>query len=105
MCKEDDTSAEEYLKRGDEALKARIYDRATENYGKAIEKDPENYLGFYKRALSFIQRGRSKSAIKDFSSVLKLKSDHVAVRRTLLSHAHVSQTSTSLSHMYTCAPL
>lgn len=40
-----------------------------------IERDPENYLSYYKRATAYLSLGRSNAAVDDFSRILDIKPD------------------------------
>lgn len=39
------------------------------------EKDPDNYLSYYKRATAYLSLGRNNAAVEDFSKILDLKPD------------------------------
>jgi len=74
----DGLTAEEWKHKGDDAFKAKMFDVATTNYGKAIEADPENYLNYYQRGLVYSFRGRPTFAIRDFDSVLNINPTHIS---------------------------
>ena len=45
----------------------------------AVEKDPENYLTYFKRAAVFLALGQSRRALPDLDKVIALKPDFYQV--------------------------
>ncbi|KAF8950933.1 hypothetical protein BGZ52_001036 [Haplosporangium bisporale] len=60
--------ANAYLGRGE-------YNLALQSYDAAIDKDPSNYLSYFKRAATYLTLGRSNQALADFTTILRLKPD------------------------------
>lgn len=40
-----------------------------------IDQDPDKYLSYYKRAVTYLSLGRSANALQDFTKILELKPD------------------------------
>ncbi|KAG0200149.1 hypothetical protein BGX28_006701 [Mortierella sp. GBA30] len=51
------------------------YNLALQSYDAAIDRDPSNYLSYFKRAATYLTLGRNNQALADFSTILKLKPD------------------------------
>ncbi|KAF9181440.1 hypothetical protein BGZ51_005432 [Haplosporangium sp. Z 767] len=51
------------------------YNLALQNYDAAIDRDPSNYLSYFKRAATYLTLGRNNQALADFTTILKLKPD------------------------------
>ncbi|KAI8595539.1 hypothetical protein EDD21DRAFT_37184 [Dissophora ornata] len=51
------------------------YNLALQSYDSAIDRDPSNYLTYFKRAATYLTLGRNNQALADFSTILKLKPD------------------------------
>ncbi|KAF9391838.1 hypothetical protein CPB97_005246 [Podila verticillata] len=60
--------ANAYLGRGE-------YNLALQSYDAAIDRDPSNYLSYFKRAATYLTLGRSNQALADFTTILRLKPD------------------------------
>ncbi|KAF9957010.1 hypothetical protein BGZ72_002248 [Mortierella alpina] len=48
---------------------------ALQNYDAAIDKDPDNYLAYVRRAATYLTLGRNNQALADFTTILDLKPD------------------------------
>ncbi|KAF9425020.1 hypothetical protein BGZ94_007922 [Podila epigama] len=51
------------------------YNLALQSFDAAIDKDPSNYLSYFKRAATYLSLGRNNQALADFTTILKLKPD------------------------------
>jgi len=58
--------------RGNVHLGNRNYDRAIDDYNKAIRLDAKYALGFNNRALAYLRKGRINRAIEDFDEAIRL---------------------------------
>ncbi|CAB4400910.1 uncharacterized protein OCT59_022938 [Rhizophagus irregularis] len=68
-------SAQQHLDEGNEFLTNGQYDDALKSFGAAINQDPDKYLSYYKRAVTYLSLGRSANALQDFTKILELKPD------------------------------
>ena len=78
----DDTQVEitdQHLDKGRKLLAAGQLAEALSHYHSAVERDPENYLTYYKRAAVFLAMGKFKSALPDLTRAVQLKPDFLAV--------------------------
>ncbi|KAG1653057.1 DnaJ subfamily C member 3 [Nymphon striatum] len=73
---------EQHLEMGKQLLGKRQYSDALLHFHAAVEKDPSNYLTYYKRATVYLGLGKPKSAIQDLNSVIELKSSFIGARVT-----------------------
>ncbi|CAM1322729.1 DNAJC3 (predicted), partial [Pycnogonum litorale] len=73
---------EQHLEMGKQLLAKRQYSDALSHFHAAVEKDPSNYLTYFKRATVYLALGKSKSALDDLNAVLKLKPDFLGARIT-----------------------
>ncbi len=69
--------AREYRERGDEAARARDYDRAIAEYSQAIGIDPDNAAVFNNRAYAYWSKGETDRVIEDYSAALRIEPDNV----------------------------
>ncbi|KAF9932430.1 hypothetical protein BGZ67_004744 [Mortierella alpina] len=51
------------------------YNLALQSYDAAIDRDPSNYLSYFKRAATHLTLGRNNQALADFTTILRLKPD------------------------------
>jgi tetratricopeptide (TPR) repeat protein len=58
-------------------LKLKQYTTAAKKYSAAIRLDATKFIGYYKRALSNVQKSSSQSALDDLDKVLELKPDYL----------------------------
>src|SRR5215475_1762377 len=58
--------------RGNLHLGNRNYDRAIDDYNKAIRLDTKYPVGFYNRGLAYLRKGRIDRAIEDFNEAIRL---------------------------------
>jgi len=58
--------------RGNVHLGNRNYDRAIDDYNKAIRLDTKYPVGFYNRGLAYLRKGRIDRAIEDFDEAIRL---------------------------------
>ncbi|KAI9482195.1 hypothetical protein LPJ55_001152 [Coemansia sp. RSA 990] len=68
-------TTQEYLDEANGLLQRGKYHDAIRNYDSAIEKDPQNYLTYFKRATTLLSINRHSSAIRDFTRVIELRPD------------------------------
>lgn len=73
-------SMQPYLERGNIYYKIGEYDKAISDYGKYIETNPNDYTGYYRRALAF-QRLNNKydEACRDYQKALELNSNEIEI--------------------------
>ena len=62
--------------RGNVHLSNRNYDRAIDDYNKAIRLDPKYAIGFNNRGLAYLRKGRTDRAIEDFDEAIRLNSKY-----------------------------
>ncbi|KAF9577049.1 hypothetical protein BGW38_007997, partial [Lunasporangiospora selenospora] len=60
--------ANNYLLKGE-------YNLALQSFDAVIERDPSNYLVYFKRATTYLTLGRNNQALADFTTILQLKPD------------------------------
>ncbi|KAJ2341634.1 hypothetical protein GGF43_006126, partial [Coemansia sp. RSA 2618] len=68
-------TTQEYLDEANGLLQRGKYHDAIRNYDSAIEKDPQNYLTYFKRATTLLSINRHASAIRDFTRAIELRTD------------------------------
>ncbi|KAI8996939.1 hypothetical protein BDB01DRAFT_840509 [Pilobolus umbonatus] len=68
-----DKSAQEYLAEGNQYLLSGQFNDAVISYDEAIQRDPSDYLSYYKRATAYLSLGKSSAARDDFTKILDLK--------------------------------
>ncbi|XP_060561613.1 dnaJ homolog subfamily C member 3-like [Ruditapes philippinarum] len=74
------TSAEanKHLEMGKQMLAAGNMVEALSHFDSAVEKDPGNYLTFFRRATVYLALGKSKSALPDLDKSIELRPGFVA---------------------------
>ncbi|XP_022098739.1 dnaJ homolog subfamily C member 3-like [Acanthaster planci] len=70
-----ESNSERLLKFGNSLLAQGQLADALAQFTSAIEKDPDNYMAYYKRATVYLAQGRSKAALPDLKKTMKLKPD------------------------------
>ncbi|KAI9490545.1 hypothetical protein BDB00DRAFT_837611 [Zychaea mexicana] len=70
-----DKSTQQHLTEGNQFLVTGQLNDALISFDAAIQKDPDNYLSYYKRATAYLSLGRNNAAADDFSKILDLKPD------------------------------
>src|SRR5262249_10116961 len=60
------------INRGNAHLSKQNYDRAIDDYNKAVRLDTKNAIGFNNRGLAYLRRGRIDRAIEDFDEAIRL---------------------------------
>jgi DnaJ family protein C protein 3 len=70
---------ERHLEMGKMFLSKGQFSDALTHYHAAVDLDPENYQTLYRRATVYLAMGKSKSALPDLDTVVKLKPDFVSV--------------------------
>ncbi|RIA95036.1 putative Co-chaperone [Glomus cerebriforme] len=68
-------STQQYLEEGNEFFTNGQYDDALRSFGAAINQDPNKYLSYFRRAVTYLSMGRSTNALQDFTKILELKPD------------------------------
>ncbi|KAF8937744.1 hypothetical protein EDD21DRAFT_377639 [Dissophora ornata] len=68
-------TAQQFLDQANGYLAKGEFNLALQSYDTAIEKDPSNYLTYFKRAAVYINLGRNNQALADFTAILKMKPD------------------------------
>ncbi len=68
--------ARQLRRQGDDALLLRRWDEAVDVLSKSIALEPENFLGFLKRASAYQGLGKLNEAVQDLTKVLAIKPDH-----------------------------
>ncbi|KAJ2899644.1 hypothetical protein IWW38_000888 [Coemansia aciculifera] len=68
-------TTKEYLEEANKLLLRGEFQEAIKSYDTAIEKDPQNYLSYFKRATTFLSVNKHASAIRDFTKAIELKPD------------------------------
>jgi tetratricopeptide (TPR) repeat protein len=61
-----------FISRGNVHLNTRNYDRAIDDYNKAIRLNPKYAIGFYNRGLAYLRKGSTDRAIEDFNEAIRL---------------------------------
>jgi tetratricopeptide (TPR) repeat protein len=70
-------AARESRDRGDEAARARDYDKAIAEYSQAIRLDPDNAAVFNNRAFAYWSKGETDLVIADYGAAIRLDPDNV----------------------------
>ncbi|KAJ1902170.1 hypothetical protein LPJ66_000259 [Kickxella alabastrina] len=65
----------EYLDEANRLLLRGNFQKAIAHYDTAIEKDPQNYLTYFKRATTLLSVSKHSSAIRDFTRAIELRPD------------------------------
>ena len=65
-----------HLRSGHSLYRKKIYRKALQEFGKAIELDPDNYRAYFWRGRVHIKTNRLKEATADFQKVIDLKPDY-----------------------------
>lgn len=68
--------ANSFYESGNSWLGKKEYDKAIEDYSKAIELKPDFLSAIYNRGSSWDEKGNYDKAIEDFTRVIELKPDH-----------------------------
>ncbi|KAF9583932.1 hypothetical protein BGW38_008078 [Lunasporangiospora selenospora] len=85
VCAEPQTT-QQFLDQASFHLGKGEYNLALQNYDAAIERDPTNYLSYFKRAATYMTLGRNHQAVSDFTKILELKPDF---RQALLQRGKI----------------
>ncbi|KAF9110640.1 hypothetical protein BGX27_006061 [Mortierella sp. AM989] len=75
VCAEGPETTQQFLDQATVFLGKGEYNLALQSYDAAIDKDPSNYLSYFKRAATYLTLGRNNQALADFTTILKLKPD------------------------------
>lgn len=67
-----DSTAKQHLDQGNKLLAAGQLSEALMHYNQAVEAEPSNYLGRYRRATCLLGLGKSKAALPDLNEVSKI---------------------------------
>ncbi|KAG0249861.1 hypothetical protein BG011_008863, partial [Mortierella polycephala] len=70
---EEPQATQQFLDQAASFLGKGEYNLALQNYDAAIDRDPSNYLSYFKRAATYLTLGRNNQALADFTTILKLK--------------------------------
>eukprot|EP00010_Vexillifera_abyssalis_P008099 CAMPEP_0201544142 /NCGR_PEP_ID=MMETSP0173_2-20130828/674_1 /ASSEMBLY_ACC=CAM_ASM_000268 /TAXON_ID=218659 /ORGANISM="Vexillifera sp., Strain DIVA3 564/2" /LENGTH=490 /DNA_ID=CAMNT_0047952169 /DNA_START=52 /DNA_END=1520 /DNA_ORIENTATION=- len=70
-------SYEEYMRLGDEALRAHDTKGARHQFGEAIKLKPDHIDAYYKRAIVFLDVEKLQKGVKDLDKVIELKPNYV----------------------------
>ncbi|CAG8592954.1 10642_t:CDS:2 [Paraglomus occultum] len=68
-------TTQQYLDEASNFRREGAYKEALESYNVAISKDPQNYLSYFGRAVTYLSLSRSVAALEDFTKILELKPD------------------------------
>ncbi|KAJ2786072.1 hypothetical protein H4R18_000104 [Coemansia javaensis] len=68
-------TTQQYLDEANGLLQRGKYHEALRSYDAAVERDPQNYLTYFKRATTLLTVNRHASAIRDFGRAIELKAD------------------------------
>jgi len=71
---------DQHLSLGMNLLARGAYSDALSHFHAAVDADPNNYMSFYKRATVYLAMSRSRPALTDLDTVLKMKPDFVKAR-------------------------
>ena len=71
---------DQHLTLGMNLLARGAYSDALSHFHAAVDADPNNYMSFYKRATVYLAMSRSRPALTDLDTVLKMKPDFVKAR-------------------------
>ncbi|KAI1316880.1 hypothetical protein EDD11_009370 [Mortierella claussenii] len=75
VCADGPQTTQQYLDQATSFLGKGEYNLALQSYDAAIDRDPSNYLSYFKRAATYLTLGRNNQALADFTIILKLKPD------------------------------
>ncbi|KAG0377410.1 hypothetical protein BGX24_006152 [Mortierella sp. AD032] len=83
VCAEGPQTTQQFLDQASALLGKGEYNLALQSYDAAIDRDPSNYLSYFKRAATYLTLGRNNQALADFTTILKLKPDfgHALLQR------------------------
>ncbi|KAG0301275.1 hypothetical protein BGZ98_008498 [Dissophora globulifera] len=68
-------TTQQFLDQANAYLSKGEFNLALQSYDAAIDKDPSNYLTYFKRAAAYLTLGRNNQALADFTTILKMKPD------------------------------
>lgn len=71
-----DRELEKYFATGRRLYKRKIYNRALQEFDKAIKIDPSSFKAYFGRGRVYLKTGQYDEAIADFKMVIKLKPDY-----------------------------
>ncbi|CAG0905278.1 unnamed protein product [Cyprideis torosa] len=74
------TPSEKHVDLGKEYLARGNFQDALEEFHRAIDGDPENFMTYYRRATVYLALGKAKAALSDLNKVIELKPDFTAAR-------------------------
>ncbi|MCL2185043.1 MAG: tetratricopeptide repeat protein [Treponema sp.] len=66
-------NAEEYLKRGNNYLLKRNFDKAIEDFSETIKLEPDSPFAYHKRGVSYTNKKEFDLAITDFNTAIKIE--------------------------------
>jgi DnaJ homolog subfamily C member 3 len=75
VLSETDQTTQQYLAQGNAHLAKGQFNDALVSFDAAIQKDPRNYLTYFRRAATYLSLGRVNAALDDFDIILELKPD------------------------------
>ncbi|CAO3564579.1 unnamed protein product [Mortierella alpina] len=75
VCADGPQTTQQFLDQATAFLGKGEYNLALQSYDAAIDRDPSNYLSYFKRAATHLTLGRNNQALADFTTILKLKPD------------------------------
>uniref|UniRef100_A0A7N8XMN1 DnaJ homolog subfamily C member 3 n=1 Tax=Mastacembelus armatus TaxID=205130 RepID=A0A7N8XMN1_9TELE len=75
-----DGGVDNHMEMGKKLLAAGQLADALSHFHAAVDRDPNNYMAYYRRATVFLAMGKSKSALPDLSRVIELKPDFTSAR-------------------------
>ncbi|KAG0041929.1 hypothetical protein BGZ83_001149 [Gryganskiella cystojenkinii] len=68
-------TTQQFLDQANAYLGQGEFNLALQSYDAAIDRDPSNYLSYFKRAATYLTLGRNNQALADFTTILRLKPD------------------------------
>ena len=68
-------AVEQFIKKGDDALKSKDYLGAIDSYSKAIKENPQAFTAFLKRSTAYQKLKNGDNAKKDISSAFTIASE------------------------------
>ena len=74
------TPSEHHVDIGKAYLAKGAFQEALEEFHRALDADPENYMTYYRRATVYLALGKAKAALVDLDKVIELKPDFLAAR-------------------------
>lgn len=92
------SEVEKYLEMGKKMMAAGQLADALSHYHAAVDKDPKNYMSYFRRATVFLAMGRSKSALPDLDKVVDMKPDFISARLQR-GNIHMKQGSFEEAHL------